>query len=667
MKIPALLLGCALIFWGWQTGLWMLAAVMAVVYEASRLVRARWDLAPKDFGRVSDGCTTLFIILLIYLLISERSASFIVMVIKWLPVVFYPLLVAQAYSTSEQIDIRNLFVLRGRFRKEKDHKRSAINLTYPFFAICLASAAAANVRDPLYYAAVFTLTAPALWVLRSRRYSVLIWMAMITIGGSVGFVGHLGLHGLQLVLEKKGLEWTSDFTSHDPDPFQTHTAIGDIGTLKPSGRILFRVTPDAQLLSPMLLRESTYNGYLSPIWVAMDPDFKPLKAEADKTSWQLAGDATGSQMITVTAPLFKGKGLLKLPDGAFQIERLPVVVMEKNKYGTVKVEGGPGIVDYRIHFSDRGMDMSTPTQLDLSIPQKERPALIQIRNQLQLIGLSPREILKRVESFFMNEFQYSLVQRDIGRNISPLSHFLLNSRAGHCEYFATATVLLLRSAGIPARYSRGYSIHEFSDLENRFIVRDRHAHAWTLVYLNGAWHNFDTTPGTWVALENAAAPRWQILYDLWSWCKFNLSRAWWWLRQSRLFGYLWWLLVPIILFAAHRVLRKRQVKRVVRNRVRPAEDSPKPAGTDSEFYLIEQALAGVGGERHAAETLRHWIGRLPQKPGAAQLMIELESLLNLHYRYRFDPKGISPDEKAELKSNVREWLSSYKNLEQGSG
>ena len=101
MKIPALLLGCALIFWGWQTGLWILAAVMAVAYEASRLIRVRWDLAPKDFGRVSDGCTTLFIILLIYLLMSERSATFIVVVIQWLPVVFF------RFSSSRPIPPRN--------------------------------------------------------------------------------------------------------------------------------------------------------------------------------------------------------------------------------------------------------------------------------------------------------------------------------------------------------------------------------------------------------------------------------------------------------------------------------------------------------------------------------------------------------------------------------
>jgi transglutaminase-like putative cysteine protease len=472
------------------------------------------------------------------------------------------------------------------------------------------------------------------------------------------------LHGLQLVLEKKGLEWTSNFTTHDPDPFQTHTAIGDIGTLKPSGRIIFRVTPDTRRSAPALLRESTYNRYLSPIWVAMEPDFKPLKPQPDKRTWKISEETAPGRTITVAASLHKGKGLLKLPDGVFQIDRLPVVSLEKSKYGTLKVDGGPGIVDYRVHFVDGGLEASPPTEIDLDIPEKEKPALDSIRNQLQLEGMSPREILKRVESFFLNEFEYSLTQQDVGRKQSPLSHFLLQSRAGHCEYFATATVLLLRAAGIPARYCRGYAVQEFSKLENRFIVRDRHAHAWTLVYVDGIWTNFDTTPGSWMSVENAAAPRWQVLSDLWSWCKFKLSGAWWWLRQSPAFGYLWWLVLPVILIPARRLFHKNRIQRAEQRPLSPIEQTLVPAGTDSEFYQIEKTLTKAGHGRRSAETLRRWIRRLAREQSSPRLQDDLNSILNLHYRYRFDPLGISASEKAALETGVQAWLSAYHKSEQ---
>jgi len=659
MKIPALLFGAALMFWGWQTGFWILAAVMALVFESSRLIRMRWDLAPRDFSRISDGCTIIVIILLIYLLSSERSANFIVVVIQWLPVVLFPIMLAQAYSTSDRLDIRTLFLLRGKKQKAQVRKPTLINLTYPYFAVCIVSAGGANVRDGWFYGGVFVLSALALWAARSRRFSVLVWVCVMAIGGFTGFVGHIGLHSLQLVLEKKGLEWTSDFTSNDPDPFQTHTAIGDIGTLKPTDRIIFRVTPDAKKASSLLLREATYNRYLSSMWVAMDPDFKSLKPDGDQTTWQVDRGPLKGLAITVAASLHKGKGLLKLPDGTFQIERLPVVTMEKSKYGTLKVEGGPAIVDYRVHFADSVSNDSAPTEDDLSIPDKEKPALNLIRERLQLRGASPKEILKRIESFFLNEFQYSLTQEASGTNRSPLTHFLLDSRAGHCEYFATATVLLLRAAGIPARYGRGYSVHEFSRLENCFIVRARHAHAWTLVNLDGAWHNFDTTPGSWISIENAAAPEWQVLADLWSWCRFKLSRAWWWLRQSRIFGYLWWLVVPIIFIPARRLFRKKRVKRLDTHTSHPTIDPDLPAGTDSEFYSIEEALGKAGFKRDPAETLRNWLRRLPDMQPTSPLVDDLQPILNLHYRYRFDPRGISASEKASLKSDTQAWLDAY--------
>jgi hypothetical protein len=301
----------------------------------------------------------------------------------------------------------------------------------------------------------------------------------------------------------------------------------------------------------------------------------------------------------------------------------------------------------------------------LDIPQKERPALNIIHDQVQLGGAPPREILKRIESFFINEFEYSLEQAARKSKKSPLSHFLLNSRAGHCEYFATATVLLLRAAGIPARYGRGYSVHEFSKLENRFVVRASHAHAWTLVYIDGAWHNFDTTPGSWVAIENAAVPDLQVLSDLWSWCSFNLSRAWWWLRQSRIFAYLWWLLLPVVLIPARRLLRKRRIKRSDTPTPEQAKDTYTPAGMDSDFYLIEKALIKAGYARDPAETLQNWIGRMPENQHACRLRGDLKSILMLHYRYRFDPQGISPAEKEALTSKTRTWLEAYHRVEQG--
>ncbi|MGD9305678.1 MAG: transglutaminase-like domain-containing protein, partial [Desulfobacterales bacterium] len=652
MKTPALLLGASLIFWGWQADLWLLALPMALIFESSRLIRLRWDLSNRDFRRITDGCTILFIFLVVYLLFSHRTAYFIVALIQYLPVVFFPLLATQAYSTSDRIDIRTLFLLLRRKQKDENAGRTLLNFSFPYFAVCIVSASAANIRDSSFYVGLLVLVALVLWRVRSRRFSPVLWFGMLVIAGGGGVVGHIGLHQLQLFLEAKGLEWTSDFRHHDPDPFRTHTAIGDIGSLKPSDRIIFRVTPQDHKASPMLLREATYNRYLSPIWVAVSPNFAPVQPDAEDTTWRFYPEPAGGRSITVAASLHKGQGVLKLPDGAYRVDNLPVVSMQRNQYGTVKVDGGPGLVAYRVQFDRRVAGQSPPVEYDLSIPDREKAAVDLIRDRLQLTGKPPREILERVENFFQKNFSYSLVQHGGGPKKTPLANFLLQNRAGHCEYFATATVLILRSAGIPARYARGYSVHEFSRLENRFIVRDRHAHAWARVYVDGTWYNFDTTPGTWISIEDAAAPGWEFVTDLGSWCWFNLTQGFIWARQSNGFAYLGWLIIPAVLLVARRIFGKKRVRRPAAKKPLPPVAAPTPAGADSDFYLIENALITSGFVREPAETLRDWIERLPPDRFTTHLINDLKSILNLHYRYRFDPKGIGAAEKAALISDT---------------
>jgi hypothetical protein len=659
MKTPSFLLGAALIFWGWQTGLWILAAVMAIIFESSRFIRLRWDLSTTDFRRISDLCSLLFVILLVYLLVSDRSDYFLIVLVKWFPIIFFPLLVAQAYATTDRIDISALFLLlRKKKKKDKKQKSTAVNLTYPYFAICILSASAANVRDVYFYMGLFGLCALAFWFVRSKRFSIPLWLGLIAIAGGTGVAGHIGLHGLQLTLEQKGLEWFTNLNHQGIDPFQTKTAIGDIGLLKPSNKIIFRVKPEDLQTSPMLLREAIYDAYSFSMWFISNSEFTSVRPEKNGTSWRFERGVSPHRSITVSSKLYKGQGVLKLPGGAFRVDRLPVGKMERNTFGTVKVEGGPGRVDYRVHF-DKDPDIgSPPVAMDLFIPRKEKPVFDKIVSDLGLVGKSPTQILKTVETFFQKNFSYSLLLSGQGSNSTPLSTFLLQTRSGHCEYFATSTVLLLRAAGLPARYVKGYSVHEFSQLENRFIVRDRHAHAWTLVHMAGAWYRFDTTPSAWASIEDTAAPGWEFISDFLSFCWFKLME---WIRQARnssAIKYLWWLIIPFVFIPVRRFFRRKQVWRNDDGKSQP--DIPYPtAGSDSEFYMIEKALNKSGFVRHPSDTLQNWIGKLQNNRSASLWIKDLSSILHLHYRYRFDPKGIKKTDRSALKSGTQAWLEEY--------
>ena len=66
MKTPPLLLGATLLFWGWQAGLFIAGAVMAVVIESARFIRARWDLSDDDFSRIWTFCTVFTLAAAVY-------------------------------------------------------------------------------------------------------------------------------------------------------------------------------------------------------------------------------------------------------------------------------------------------------------------------------------------------------------------------------------------------------------------------------------------------------------------------------------------------------------------------------------------------------------------------------------------------------------------------
>ncbi len=667
MKPPSFIIGATLIFWGWQTGLLIPAVIMALVFEGSRFVALRWDFSTTDFNRISDLCTVIFLGMLIYTLASKSSAPAILVLLQWLPMSLFPLVVSLAYSTSEDIDVSALFLMMRRKGSGEQKKNPiTINPTYPYFTLCILSASAANMRTIWFYLGLVSLSAWALLSIRPKRYSVIIWACLLLVAGSAGYIGHVWLHRLQAIVENKTIEWYSQFLEREPDAYRSRTAIGEIGTLKSSDQILFRVKVDSKHQSTLLLREMSFNVYRLPTWFARQSSFKRVQPADDEFSWKLQTlsgvvlhhkEGTESRLasnLTVSSYLSGNKGILKLPMGAFRIEQLPVVTMEQNQYGAVQVEDGPGLITYRVHYARNASIDSLPTKADLIVPPAEQSVIQKTIAELGLQAGSPGEIIAGIASHFKKNFSYSLTLSKESRKTSALGDFLLTSRSGHCEYFASATVLLLRALDIPARYATGYSVHEYSDFEEAFLVRQRHAHAWTLVYMDGAWHDFDTTPAAWMELEARTARKWGGLPDLWSWCVYNLSKWRWSERKGSAASYIGWMLIPLVIFLAWRVYRKKRVSRVEMHE--KYSEAEARSGADSEFYLIVERLNKLGFVRHPGETFSNFIERIEEGQPRLTSIETLPSILKLHYRYRFDPRGISPAEKSALRSNVQSWL-----------
>ena len=102
----------------------------------------------------------------------------------------------------------------------------------------------------------------------------------------------------------------------------------------------------------------------------------------------------------------------------------------------------------------------------------------------------------------------------------PMANFLFKSKAGNCEYFASAMTVLLRAEGVPARYATGFLPGEYNDVGGDYIVRASDAHAWVEVYFPGyGWITFDPTP----AGDEAQTGLFGRLSLYWDWFQFTWS------------------------------------------------------------------------------------------------------------------------------------------------
>jgi len=101
---------------------------------------------------------------------------------------------------------------------------------------------------------------------------------------------------------------------------------------------------------------------------------------------------------------------------------------------------------------------------------------------------------RAIEAYLRENYGYTLDLKAGGPE--PLSDFLFNIKEGHCEYFATAMAVMLRTQGIAARVVNGFLPGEYNSAAGAFTVRQSDAHSWVEVYFprTSSWVTFDPTP-----------------------------------------------------------------------------------------------------------------------------------------------------------------------------
>ncbi|MBI1246350.1 DUF3488 domain-containing protein [bacterium] len=187
-----------------------------------------------------------------------------------------------------------------------------------------------------------------------------------------------------------------------------------------------------------------------------------------------------------------------------------------------------GLIPNRHKLNDRDYDRYLHEEL-VKIPSVNEWAdnmlfrgLTKIANELAAnvpLGgnekVTPEKIARRMERHFQSDGHYTYALRIPAHlkkeELDPIEDFVVNHRTGHCEYFASALAIMLRTQNIPARIVVGYKGGEYNSVGKYYAVKQKHAHAWVECFLGpdelpagvnpkeypfGAWMRLDPTPAS---------------------------------------------------------------------------------------------------------------------------------------------------------------------------
>jgi transglutaminase-like putative cysteine protease len=174
------------------------------------------------------------------------------------------------------------------------------------------------------------------------------------------------------------------------------------------------------------------------------------------------------------------------------------------RYRAVSVRGGPPPDALRDAGTQRFRDDAPARPFYLQLPELA-PRVAALADSLTAGARSRHDRARAIEGW-LRGLEYT---RELPATAAEtgIEHFLFERRAGHCEYFSTAMVVLLRSIGVPARNVNGFLGGQWNGVGDHLAVTQNEAHSWVEVWHPGfGWVTYDPTPagGTGVAAGDQA-------------------------------------------------------------------------------------------------------------------------------------------------------------------
>ena len=260
--------------------------------------------------------------------------------------------------------------------------------------------------------------------------------------------------------------------------FSDSVQLGDVSDIQMDKSVIMRVHTEELPKNQLYWRGLTLNTFNGSTWFKRHIRENEIKLTGKKVKQTVILEPYGDRyLFSLDKPeKINYKGFTyREGDLSFSLSR---PIFNRVKY-TVISRISPFIIEKSIN---KKMYLQIPRNLDRKI--------FRLANRLK--GRTDEETLLNIIKFFKRDFLFSLDKLPEGKN--SLSKFLFEYKYGNCEYFASATAILLRINGIPSRIVVGYRGGFYNKVGKYYIIKQSDAHSWVEAYINGRWIRVDTTP-----------------------------------------------------------------------------------------------------------------------------------------------------------------------------
>jgi transglutaminase-like putative cysteine protease len=284
--------------------------------------------------------------------------------------------------------------------------------------------------------------------------------------------------------------------------FSNQVTLGEIGEIKTTSRPVMHVHfSDMRARANLKWRGATLSDFNGRAWFepSSDPRWVPAVA---KGVFQLADDRDRRRLghsvnyrvslsgIDSDVLFFAGRpdsvyvnqlAIMARPDGSYRLGHPPAEGFFYDVYGWLGDTGGDDFLGTR----ERRQYLSLPP-LDPRIAELARYTVRGLDDDTDRAAAVAR--------YLRRSYGYTL-ELPSHEVADPLAYFLFTRRKGHCEYFASAMAVMLRTLGIPSRLVTGFQNGIFNPMTGLYVIRASDAHSWVEAWLPGrGWVTFDPTP-----------------------------------------------------------------------------------------------------------------------------------------------------------------------------